>query len=83
VIFDTREWRHVSQHYPLLNGEIVNLRQQIVESAMVAHALVMWGEALQASIQTYNRWDENTFTSPHHSDGTTSTGGRWYPKATP
>lgn len=73
----------VSEHYPLLNAEIAKFRQDIQDTAMVVHSLIKWGEALQAYAPKPNKWEDNTFTSCYHSDGTTCTGGRWYSERKP
>jgi hypothetical protein len=47
MIFDTAEWKLISRHEPLRIPEIARLRFDIQESAMLAYALIMWGQAVQ------------------------------------
>lgn len=47
MIFDTKEWKHVAAHWPLLNSEIAELQQQVQDSSMIAYGMVMWGIELQ------------------------------------
>jgi len=47
MVFETRAWWEVSNHYPLCKPTIARLQTEIVSSAEVGLAIVMWGLRLQ------------------------------------
>ena len=47
MVFDTNAWKQVREHYPLCRPDIARLQTDIVSSAEVGLAIVMWGVRLQ------------------------------------
>lgn len=54
MIFDTPEYRLLVKHYPLRLQEIASLQRSIRQSAEVAHALIMWGVAMDRFVKLNN-----------------------------
>ena len=47
MIFETHPWKLIERHYPLTLPELKEVREEAVNSAMVAHAIMMWALAIQ------------------------------------
>lgn len=51
MIFQSNEWKLVSEHVPLRKPEINALRESIIQDALIAQALIGWGMAMREMVE--------------------------------
>lgn len=57
MIFESREWLLLSRQHPLFAEEVKDFKKCIADAAMIAHGIVMWGEAIHnREYYTYETW---------------------------